>query len=162
MISCQRDFGCCSVWVLHTFWFFGCDAFMCFQDMTVNWWATAILKEEFRNTGIRTLKLSCSLRGYKAIIRVEIGISLLCHINSCLLIKIVGMHGIGFFGWYLICQYLATHLADNRYRYWYIYIYVYFFLTPIFRDHQVSSVVKFTYSIIIPTFNVLACQQMQA
>ncbi len=37
-----------------------------------------------------------------------------------------------------------------------------FFPTPKCRDHQVSSVVEFTYSIIMQTLTVMACQQMQA
>ncbi len=40
-------------------------------------------------------------------------------------------------------------------------IYVYLFPTPNCRDHQVSSVVKFTYSIIMHTLTMLTHQQMQ-
>ncbi len=40
-------------------------------------------------------------------------------------------------------------------------IYVYFFLTPNCRDLQVSSVVEFTYSIIMQTLTVMARRQMQ-
>ncbi len=35
-----------------------------------------------------------------------------------------------------------------------------FFSTPNCRDHQVSSVVELTYSIIVHTLTVLACRQM--
>ncbi len=41
-------------------------------------------------------------------------------------------------------------------------IYVYFLPTLNCRDHEVSSVVEFPYSIIMHTLTVLACQQMQA
>ncbi len=39
---------------------------------------------------------------------------------------------------------------------------VYFFPTPNCGDHQVTSVVEFTYRIIMHTLNVLAHCQMQA
>ncbi len=67
-----------------------------------------------------------------------------------------GMHDIGFFAdiWYF-----TTHLADNRYQYQYMYIFPH---TPNCRDHQVSSVVEFTYSIIMHTYTVLARPKMQA
>ncbi len=52
----------------------------------------------------------------------------------------VGIHDIGSFCQYLMCQYLTTHLADNQYR---LYTEMYIFSpTPNCRDHQVSSVVN--------------------
>ncbi len=51
-----------------------------------------------------------------------------------------------------IFHYFTNHLADNRCQ----YRYEYFLPTPNCRDHQVSSVVEFTYSIIMRTFTMLA------
>ncbi len=67
------------------------------------------------------------------------------------------MHDFGFFA--------DIQYADNLQLIWPIIdtdIYVYFLPTPNCRDHQVSSVVEFTYGIIMHTLTVLACRQMQA
>ncbi len=58
---------------------------------------------------------------------------------------------------YPICWYFTAHLADNRC--WYMYT---FFLPPNCSNHQVSSIVELTYSIIMHTLTVLACRLMQA
>ncbi len=57
--------------------------------------------------------------------------------------------------WYADIFQLTLQLID-------IYVYVYFLPIPHRRDHQVSSVVEFIYSIISHTLTVMACQQMQA
>ncbi len=69
----------------------------------------------------------------------------------------VEMHDVGFF---VIIQY-----ADILQLIWPIIntdIYVYVFPTPKCRDDQTSSVVEFTYSIIMQTLTMLAHRQMQA
>ncbi len=69
------------------------------------------------------------------------------------------MHDIVFFAdiqyadiFQLIWLIINTHTKIN----------VYFFPTPYCRDHQVSSVVEFTHSIIVQTPTMLAQWQMQA
>ncbi len=69
-----------------------------------------------------------------------------------------GMRDIGFFA--------SVKYADILQLIWQIidtdtHIYVYFFSTPNCRDHQVSSVVEFTCSIIMQTLTMSACRQMQ-
>ncbi len=67
------------------------------------------------------------------------------------------MHNIGFFA--------DIRYADILHLIWPIIdtdIYVYFFPTLSCRDHQVSAVVEFTYSIIMQTITLLAGRQMQA